>query len=225
MNRWRQQKKRAQTMNEIETTARTVEEAVEIALRELDVTRNEVEINVVSKGKTGILGIIGNETARVRVKIIDSPTEVMEVATEVLNQLILKLGVDVTISIRHVDQEEIGGPVFDIEGDDSGLLIGRKGETLRSLQFLVKSMVSNRIGTRINLIIDVEGYMERRYSSLTNLAHRVAQRVLRSKRSVILEPMPSNERRIIHLALSEHSRITTESTDTGKNRRVEIRLK
>lgn len=225
MNRWRQQKKRAQTMNEIETTARTVEEAVEIALRELDVTRNEVEINVVSKGKTGLLGIIGNETARVRVKIIDSPTEVMEVATEVLNQLILKLGVEVTVRIRHVDQEEIGGPVFDIEGDDSGLLIGRKGETLRALQFIVKSMVSKRIGARINLMIDVEGYMERRYSSLTNMTHRVAQRVLRSKRSIILEPMPSNERRIVHLALSEHSRITTESTGTGNDRRVEIRLK
>ena len=78
-------------MNEIETTAKTVEEAVEIALRELEVTRNEAEINVVSRGKTGILGIIGNEAARVRVKIIESPTEVMEVATEILNQLILKL--------------------------------------------------------------------------------------------------------------------------------------
>jgi spoIIIJ-associated protein len=212
-------------MNEIETTAKTVEEAIEIALRELEVTRNEVEINVVSKGKAGILGIIGNETARVRVKIIESPTEVIEVATEILNQMILKLGVTATLRIKQVEQEDIGGPVFDIEGDDSGLLIGRKGETLRALQFLVKSMVSKRIGARTNLMIDVEGYMERRYNSLTNLAHRVAQRVLRSKRSVILDPMPSDERRIVHLALSEHSQITTESTGTGNNRRIEIRLK
>ena len=74
-------------------------------------------------------------------------------------------------------------------------------------------------------MIDVEGYMERRYTTLTNLAHRVAQRVLHSKRSIMLEPMPADERRMVHLALSEHSRITTESTGTGNDRRVEIRLK
>ena len=127
--------------------------------------------------------------------------------------------------LKSEDREDLGGPVFEIEGEDSGLLIGRRGDTLKSLQFLVKFLVSKRLGTRANMMIDVEGYQERRYNSLTNLAQRVGQRVASTGRAVTLEPMPPNERRIVHLALADHPDVTTESMGEGDGRQVVVQAK
>ena len=204
-------------MAEIETTAKTPEEAIEIALKELDVSRAEVEINVVSKGKTGILGI-GGEPARVRVTLLDETTDVVRVATQILDELLSKMGVDARARLKHAEGPDLGGPVFDIDGDDSGLLIGRKGETLRSLQFMVNFMTGSQLDSRARILIDVAGYQERRYNALANLARSVAQRVASSGRPITLEPMPPNERRIVHLALADHGRVTTESTGVGGSR-------
>ena len=211
-------------MQTIETTAKTPEEAIEIALKELDVERAEVEIDVVSRGKSGILGI-GSELARVRVTVLEKPSDVVTTTNEVLGKLISLLGVDAVVNLKQTEREDLGGPVFDIEGEDSGLLIGRRGETLSALQFLVKFIVSQRLERRVNLMIDVEGYQDRRYESLANLANRVAQRVVSSGRSIPLEPMPANERRIVHLTLSDRSDVTTESVGTGSARKVMVMLK
>lgn len=211
-------------MQTIETTAKTPEEAIEIALKELDVGRAEVEIDVVSRGKSGILGI-GSEPARVRVTVLEKPSDVVTTTNEVLGDLISLLGVDAVVNLKQTEREDLGGPVFDIEGEDSGLLIGRRGETLSALQFLVKFIVSQRLEQRVNLMIDVEGYQDRRYESLANLANRVAQRVVSSGHSIPLEPMPANERRIVHLTLSDHSDVTTESVGTGSSRKVMVMLK
>ena len=211
-------------MREIEITAKTVEEAIELGLRELDVDRAEAEIDVVSRGKTGILGI-GSEPARVRVTRIDTPSDVVTTTTEVLDRIISLLGVDVVSTLTQVEREDLGGPVFDIEGDDAGLLIGRRGETLKSLQFLVKYMVSQKLDTNVNLLVDVEGYQDRRYQSLINMARRVAQRVAESGRPITLEPMPPDERRIVHMALADHQQVTTESTGSGTSRQVVVMLK
>lgn len=211
-------------MQTIETTAKTPEEAIEIALKELNVERAEVEIDVVSRGKSGILGI-RSEPARVRVTVLEKPSDVVTTTNEVLGDLISRLGVDAVVNLKQVEREDLGGPVFDIEGEDSGLLIGRRGETLSALQFLVKFIVSQRLEQRVNLMIDVEGYQDRRYQSLANLAERVAQRVVSSGRSIPLEPMPANERRIVHLTLSDRSDVTTESVGTGSSRKVMVMLK
>ena len=211
-------------MREIEITAKTVEEAIELGLRELDVDRAEAEIDVVSRGKTGILGI-GSEPARVRVTRIDTPSDVVKTTSEVLEKIISMLGVDVVSTLTQVEREDLGGPVFDIEGDDAGLLIGRRGETLKSLQFLVKYMVSQKLDTNVNLLVDVEGYQDRRYQSLINMARRVAQRVAESGRPITLEPMPPDERRIVHMALADHQQVTTESTGSGTSRQVVVMLK
>ena len=211
-------------MRQIEMTAKTLEEAIEIALKELDADRGEVEIDVVSRGKSGILGI-GSEPARVRVRLLDKPPDVVVATSEILNDIISLLGVEVTAHLKSEDREDLGGPVFEIEGDDSGLLIGRRGDTLKSLQFLVKFLVSKRLGTRANMMIDVEGYQERRYNSLTNLAQRVGQRVASTGRAVTLEPMPPNERRIVHLALADHPDVTTESMGEGDGRQVVVQAK
>ena len=208
----------------IETKAKTKEEAIEIALKELDVDRGEVEIDVVSVGKSGILGI-GSEPARVRVTLLDKPTDLVKATSEVLDSLVSKLGVSVVVSLKQAERPDLGGPVFEIEGDDSGLLIGRRGETLRSLQFLVKVIVGRRLQTRANLMLDVEGYQQRRYETLTTLALKVAQRVATTGRSIPLEPMPPDERRIVHVALAEHAQVTSESTGEGDSRQVVIRPK
>ena len=213
-----------QQMQQIETEAKTAEEAIEIALRELGVERNEVEIDIVSRGKAGILGI-RSEPAHVRVTVLEQTPDVVRVVTDILENLISKLGVDAVVSLTQVHNDDLGGPVFEIEGDDSGLLIGRRGETLRALQFLVRFIASRQLEDRVNLMIDVEGYQERRYNSLANLAQRVAQRVANTGSSITLEPMPPNERRAVHVALTDHPTVTTESTGVGQERQVVVRVR
>ena len=211
-------------MTTIEITAKTPEEAIEIALKELDAERGEVEIDVVSRGKSGILGI-GSEPARVRVSLLEQTPDVVKVASEILDNILSRLGVSAVASLVQAESEDLGGPIFEVEGEDSGLLIGRRGETLRALQFMVKFIARRQLGERVNLMIDVEGYQQRRYDSLANLAQRVAQRVVDSRRSITLEPMPPNERRIIHMTLSEHHSVTTESTGMGNDRQVVVRIR
>ena len=216
-------------MNTILMTGKTVEEAIEIALRELDVDRDEVEIDVISRGKAGVFGI-GSEPAKVEVaKVVlssskdgDSSSDVIRVARETIDELISLMDVDVMCNLRQAESEEVGGPLFEIEGDDSGLLIGRKGETLRSLQFMLRFLVSRKTGERANLSVDVEGYDDRRRQSLSNLANRVAQRVVKTGRSIELEPMNPRERRLVHITLSESGDVYTESSGTGEGRRVVI---
>ena len=216
-------------MNTIQMTGKTVEDAIEIALRELDVDRGEVEIDVISRGKAGVFGL-GSEPAKVKVsKVVlssskedDSSSNVIRVARETIDELISLMDVDVMCNLRQAESEEVGGPLFEIEGDDSGLLIGRKGETLRSLQFMVRFLVSRKTGERANLSVDVEGYDDRRRQSLSSLANRVAQRVVKTGRSIELEPMNPRERRLVHITLSENGDVYTESSGTGEGRRVVI---
>ena len=216
-------------MNTIQMTGKTVEDAIEIALRELDVDRGEVEIDVISRGKAGVFGL-GSEPAKVKVsklllsssKEVDSSSDVIRVARETIDELISLMDVDVMCNLRQAESEEVGGPMFEIEGDDSGLLIGRKGETLRSLQFMVRFLVSRKTGERANLSVDVEGYDDRRRQSLSSLANRVAQRVVKTGRSIELEPMNPRERRLVHITLSENGDVYTESSGTGEGRRVVI---
>ena len=208
-------------MRMIETTAKTPEEAIEIALKELDVERPDVEIDVVSKGKAGILGI-GGEPAKVRVTVLGKPPDAVVATTDILQSLISLMDVSATITLVHAEREDVGGPVFDVDGDDSGLLIGRRGETLRALQFLVSFIASRRLGYRVNLFVDVSGYQERRYETLRSLAQRNARRVASSGREITLEPMPPNERRIVHMALADDPDVNTISDGVGDGRRVVI---
>ena len=211
-------------MRQIEMTARTVEEAIEVALKELDADRSDVEIDVVSRGKSGLLGI-GAEPARVRVTLLDAPSEIVTVTSEVIQSLLSLMDAEVVLTLKQMHNDDLDGPIFEIEGDDAGLIIGRKGETLKTLQFLVRYIVGQRLDDRVNLMIDVEGYQERRHQSLANMAQRVARRVTDTGKPITLEPMPPNERRIVHLTLSDHPKVTTESTGMGSSRQVVILLK
>ena len=207
-----------------ETTAETVEEAIEIALRELDVERHQTEINVVNKGKTGVLGI-GAEEAKVLVKVIKSPSNETLEASLIIDSLIDIIGVDVSQSLGETSDPDSDALTYNIEGEDSGLLIGRGGETLRALQLIVRLLVSRKIGRRTNLNLDVGGYQERRYRSVTGLAKRVAAKVASTGKSMSLEPMPPNERRAVHMMLSDHPDVITESEGFGNERQVVIHNK
>ena len=208
-------------MTRIETSGKTVEEAIEIGLNELDVNRAEVEIEVVSKGKTGILGI-RSEPAKVILTVVEKPTDLVKVATDTLQKLIARMDVSVFVNLMNVHNEEIGGPSFEIDGEDAGLLIGRKGQTMRSLQFIAAMISSNKLEDHVRIDLDVAGYKSRRYDSLANLAYKVAGQVVDTGSSITLEPMPANERRIIHVTLADDERVSSVSSGRGDSRKVTI---
>ena len=205
-----------------------------MALKELDVDRDEVEVEILSRGKAGFLGI-GAELARVRVAPLrgrpPGTVEAEEQRTEqtaaslanaALGRILESAGVDVTRTLRSSHDEEAGGPVIDLAGDDSGLLIGRRGQTLQALQFLVTLIVRKQLGEDVRVILDVENYRQRRETSLRDMAAKVASRVAQTNRSITLEPMSPADRRIIHTSLSENPNVRTESAGEGENRKVTI---
>jgi spoIIIJ-associated protein len=133
---------------------------------------------------------------------------------------------DIKGDVIIVEQSIDGSPAtFDIEGDDLGVLIGRRGQTLVSLQYIARLIVAEKLERWVPLNVDVAGYRKRRYESLRSLALRLADQVKRSQRLITLEPMPSDERRIIHLALANHPDVATESMGEGITRKVAILLK
>ena len=213
-------------MKELEVSAKNVDDAVQAALEQLGVTADQVEVTVIKKGRGGVLGV-GSEEAVVKVTLLEQPVDSSDagaLATEILTKLIQTMQLDVKItSVKDAAGDQ---PVsFDIEGEDSGLLIGRRGQTLSSLQYLVRLIVAEKVKTWVPISIDVGGYKKRRYDSLSALALRSAEQVKKSRRSMSLEPMPADERRIIHTALSSDPYITTESTGEGEARKVVIQLK
>jgi spoIIIJ-associated protein len=114
---------------------------------------------------------------------------------------------------------------LNIQGDDLGVLIGRRGQALSSLQYMVKLIIAEKFKLWAQITVDIEGYKKRRYEALKNLALRVADQVKNSKRSMNLEPMPADERRIIHLALADNPDVSTHSIDYGERRKVVIQLR
>ncbi|MBI2958080.1 MAG: protein jag [Chloroflexi bacterium] len=218
--------------NYLEISARTVDEAIEEALRKMGVTRDEVEITVLKKGRSGILGL-GTEEAVVAVQRIrpeethPGPADAAQTAsvgTEIIQEALRLIGLQATVKAMPAESPE--EPLsFDIEGDDLGILIGRRGQTLAAFQFLVRLMVAHRLQSWVPLTIDVEEYKKRRIASLRALALRMADQVKRTRRSLSMEPMPADERRIVHLTLAEDVDVTTQSSGEGEERKVTITLK
>ena len=208
-------------MESLEVSAKTVEEAIDLGLKQLDADRAEVDVVVVTEGRAGILGI-GSEPARVRVTPREKTPEAISIAQDVLEEMFELMDVDAEVRLRtnSIAGEDLS---IDIMGDDSGLLIGRGGATLSSLQFMVNYIVSKRLTEWTPVNIDVEGYRQRRYQYLETLAQRLAKRVRNTGKPFTLDPMPANERRVIHMALARNSQVTTESTGAGSERRLSIR--
>lgn len=217
-------------MKNLEVSAKTVEEAIQQALEQLGVSREEVEVTVVREGKHGILGL-GTEEATVRVRLLMSKSriDIAETARSVLEELLTRMEVVASIvpqespSAGEDDEADADAPItFDIKGDDLGILIGRSGRTLSCLQYIVRLIVAHQTETWLPIIIDVEGYKQRRYEILQALAWRVAEQVKAKEAPFTLKPMPAYERRIIHLSLADHSDVATQSIGEGEARRVVI---
>jgi spoIIIJ-associated protein len=230
-------------MKSIEISARTVAEAVELALAQLGKDRDEVAIAVLDSGESG-------DEALVRVTVVDDDEDAAEpaspplaqaedalptddvgaIARKILEDLLTRMDIHayVTAVLSRVpgqkgDIEET--VTLHVEGADEeamGLLIGRRGETLRSLQFLLNLLVSRRVQKWPQVVVDVGNYRQRRQESLEGLARRMAERVRQTGRPIMLEPMAAYERRIVHLALREDKSIYTESSGEGENRKIVI---
>lgn len=213
-------------MEELEISAKTVEEAIQRALEQLGVDNDQVEVVVLKKGRSGVLGV-GAEEAKVKVRLLAQRrqrVDIIKVVTEVLETLLKFMGITAEVKAVEAAQSEL--PVtLDIEGNDLGILIGRRGQALASLQYIVKLIVAERLKTWVPITIDVAGYKKRRHEALQGLALRLAEQVKTSQRPLTLEPMPSGERRIIHLTLANHPDVTTQSVGEGEARKVVILLK
>ncbi len=151
--------------------------------------------------------------------------EEAEIALEVVSTIVKSMHVDATTTIRLSDEDNLTGDrinIVDVSGDDLGVLIGPRGETLDSLQYLSRLIVGQRINGRANFVVDIEGYRERRKTALARLAERMAAKAVKQERPITLEPMAAYERRIIHMTLRDSKEVRTESTGEGNRRRVRI---
>ena len=147
-----------------------------------------------------------------------------EVLQELLNHLELEAGITIETGASVSDEEGVTclPTVLEITGEDLGILIGRRGQTLAAMQYVVRLIAAQRLGGSVPLVLDVNGYKQRRYDSLRTLAQHVAEQVAVNRRSFALEPMPAYERRIIHLALADHQSVITQSSGFGDARKVVV---
>jgi len=202
-----------------EKTGKTVEEAINAGIMELGVDRNRVKVEVLEEPtKKGLFGLFGTRLARVRVCYDDNPGLL---AADFIHKVCQAISVNADTQVKK-DGEHWH---VDITGPELGILIGRRGDTLDSLQYLTNLAVAKQLSERVRIIVDVEGYRLRREETLVRLAKRLSEKVKRTGTRIVLEPMNPHERRIIHTSLQDEARISTFSEGDDPNRRVVISLK
>jgi len=204
-------------MDSLETTGKTVEKALEKGLAALKARIDEVEIKILDAGQKGVLGIFGSRDARIRVSRKKSGGGVEEVVDEVARSIMECL--DVNYRIFSEDRDGTTYVNIETAGVD-GLLIGRKGDTLTSLQHLLGRIVSKKMGGYQRLTLDVGGYLRNRHEILRQKALKAADKVKKSNHEVTLEPMHAAERRIVHMALADFEGISTYTVGNGDLRKV-----
>lgn len=202
-------------MRTVEKRARTVDEAVAAGLAVLAAPADQVKIEVLSAGKPGLFGVFGREEAHVR---LTWQPDKAQLASDFVQQVAGQIGVRAEASVES-DDESIR---IELVGADLAVLIGRHGQTLDALQYVTNLAMARATNDRRRIIVDVEGYRQRRAETLTRLALRLAERVRKSGKSMALEPMPANERRIIHLALQDAAGIETRSEGEEPFRKIVI---
>lgn len=205
-------------MRSVETTGRTIEEAVLSAVAQLGVPRDKLEIQVVEEPEKGVLGIFGRKNAVVQASKKRTQAELAE---DFLKGMFDKMDLVVDIFVR--DERDLLS--IELSGDNMGLVIGYRGETLDAIQYLV-SLAINKEGERYKkVLIDTEGYRKKREETLKRLARRLANKVEKTKKRIVLEPMNPYERRIIHSTLQYNSNVITYSEGEDPYRRIVIDLK
>lgn len=263
------------SLQPIDITAASLEEAIDNGLYRLGLTRDDVIIEIIEEGSRGVLGM-GSREAVVRLTplkppqyrepeepvepevipdeewaepaleveeeeevVVEAPSsqtsdqassdslseEEAKISADTLRDLLAQMEIQADVETYRADAESASEEppwVLDIHGPDLGILIGRRGETLNAVQYITRLIVSRELQRRANIVVDVEGYKMRREQSLRKLAKRMADQARRMGRTVTLEPMPPNERRIIHIALREDKSVNTESVGAGDQRKVTI---
>ncbi|MFQ5942562.1 MAG: RNA-binding cell elongation regulator Jag/EloR [Anaerolineales bacterium] len=236
----------AENKTSLEVIAPTVAEAVSRGAAELGIPEHDLNVEVLDEGGKGFLGISARQ-ARVRLTVGaessapeavtpidddqatpvvgDDDAEAVRAAHDTVSELIQRLGLDARVSAEwgHKDPEARIRPLLvEVNGDDLGILIGRRGETLTALQYITRLIVAKELERPVAVVIDIEGYRARREQQLGRLARKMADQATDLDRTMELEPMPANERRIIHVTLRDNPAVTTESVGEGSSRKVTI---
>lgn len=205
-----------------EFEGKTAQEAIENASRELNIPVEELDVDIIDPGSAGIFGLVGSKKAKIRVTIKDREEKELEgiinKAKETLKTIISLIQVEATIKCETNDNTIS----LMIEGDRSGLLIGKKGRTLDALQFIVNKIVNKGTDKKIRVIIDSENYRKRRIDSLIQLARKMGERAKKTKKVVMTNPLNSRDRRIVHLALKNDASVDTKSKGKGPLKKVMI---
>ena len=203
-------------MKQVTARGQTVEEAVAQALAQLNTTKDRTEVSVIDEGKKGIFGIFGSRPAIVKVTV--KKEDPIEEAKKFLYQVSEQMGADIEIEVKK-DGKQV--QLF-LKGEKIALLIGKRGQTLNSLQYLTQLVINRHAEQYLTVILDAEDYRNRRNETLVHLAHRLAQKALKTGKSVSLEPMPSYERKVIHTALADNKKIKTFSDGAEPHRYIVI---
>ena len=226
-------------METYEFEGKTTEEAIQNAARELNLPVEELSVDVIEPGSAGIFGLVGGRKAKIKVTL-KTPSELEEEGEEeeqepgerreepqendvsfakrTLEEILALIPVEATVAASRGE----GRITLKVQGDRSGLLIGRKGKTLDALQFLVNKIVSKALDKKIDVVIDSENYRRRREDSLTQLALKMGDKAKRIKKPVTTNPMNPHDRRLIHLALKDDEHLETRSRGEGLMKRVVI---
>ncbi len=192
---------------------------------------DEIEVTVIKEGRSGILGL-GAEDALISVKLLvqdsqGNENEELKAARSILDTLLKGIGVTANIEIQTpeslVDEDGEDNPVvFNVTGEDLGGLIGRRGQTLDALQYLLRLIFARQTKSKMPIMVDIESYKQRRFEDLKTLALNVAEQVKAKHASVRLEPMPAFERRIVHMTLANDPDVATESIGEGEARKIVV---
>ncbi|MCR4398445.1 MAG: protein jag [Firmicutes bacterium] len=202
-------------MKSVEKRGKTVEEAVNLALQELGVGRDAVSIEVLEEGAKGLFGLLGSRGARVRVTV---KPEKGTFVKGLLGDVARALGITLFSRVTETDEY-----IFvEVTGSEAGMLIGRHGQALDSLQYLINVAAQRVCDDKRRVVVDIEGYRKRREEVLRRVAERAAEKVKRTGKPVVLDPMPPHERRIVHLALQKDETVETHSEGEEPYRRIVI---
>jgi spoIIIJ-associated protein len=203
----------------IEVEGKTVDEAIQKACEQLGLSPEQLEVEVLSDGSNKIFGIIGGTKVRIKATVKEHPSEPdAQKAQEVLENILQRFGFETSIEVLEDDD----CVTLNIKGDGSGILIGRKGQTLDALQYVVNKIVHRSPNVTKQVIVDTEGYREKRKETLIDLAKRLSEQAKTREGPVSTSPLNPFERRIIHLAIQDDDELTTQSTGEGIYRSVVI---
>lgn len=204
----------------IEVSAKTVDDAITEALLKLETTSDKIEYEVIEKGSSGFLGLLGAKPAVIRVR---KKFNLIDNVEQFLKDMFRAMNMEVRSTIDYNENDRTMNITF--SGDEMGILIGKRGQTLDSLQYIISLVVNKESDAYIRVKVDTENYRERRKETLESLAKNIAYKVKRTRRSVALEPMNPYERRIIHSALQSDRYVETHSEGEEPYRKVVITLR